>query len=469
MTELQDAWFEPDSEGCLVVVGSYSYRADLVRDVVDRVSRRILASPALSDFIAMKFVDLGAVPDPGVSPGDAVTRLAGELALQGGFAARNYFALVVADRSAMAARELLLACQDNDFISELPVSFLGIANVDDRGLAEKDADTRSSIEIASAPGSAWHVPELVTELHHYAERLMSEFAAPGQKGITVGQFDELRPQDVGEAVAALPAQPSSPDALGDSPGRCRESAEDGPADYRPDRRPGPPERDPGPAPGHGRWRSPGRGLTVLRSGNGRGWPDENPVSSKPEPLPVKAVYLVLCSSEVTGERADWRRGKSVLLALDEKLAAAPQVACQVKAAQVAADLTRDSLRPAGQMSRRSLKRHFERTDLSRVLTGIDQSVTRDLAGFQRAGFNVTRPAVVIFAADAPLADLATVEAYEKLTSQADITWVAPEAVLTLLSPRFSQLSGADPIVDHEAVADEVIAALLPCSPGRPIG
>jgi hypothetical protein len=463
MTGGEDAWFEPDSEGCLLVVGGYSYRADLIREVVQQVSKRILALPSLSDFIDVKFVDLGTPPDPGIVPAEAVGRLVRELSRHGGFAARNYFALVIVDRSATAARQVLLACPGDELIAKLPVNYLGIANVDDRGRAERKADIQSALSLVIAPDGTWDKSDLITELQRHADHLMRDFATSTEKGITTGRFDDLRPEDYGEEPSAEPAvrepepetrlaaippvlpvqsAPPDPDGGGLTPaGRDEPSA-------GPDRRVIP--RLP--------WRPGPLGRASRR----------NPVTP-PQPASgqVGAVYLVLSSNEVTGEQADRRRGRSVLLALDDRLAAIPHVAYQVRAAQVTTDVTRDNLRPAGQLSRRGLKQHSERTDLARVLGGIDRAMTRDLAAFQQTGAKISKPAVVIFAADAPLADLATIEALENLARKADIRWVAPEKVLTLLSPRFAQLCGADPIPYHEAVADEVIANLLPAPAPAP--
>ena len=484
MTAGEDAWFELDSEGCLLVIGSYSYRAGFVREVVQQASKRILASPSLSDFVDVKFVDLGMPPDLASAPADAVGRLVRELARHGGFAARNYFALVILDRSATAVRQMLLACLGDEFIASLPVNYLGIASVDDRGRAERKADGESALTFAIAPDGAWDRSDLVTELQRHAEHLMRDFATPTREGITTGRFDELRPEDYleeppAESLAEPPAgspilepEPESwsaplPDVLDHVAGARTHSAsgelvgwqaslkEDAERASRTAqaRMEEPDAGSDWPA----IFRLPFRPGAFARTGR------SNPVAHRqPTSGPVGVVYLILSSNEVTDEQADWRRGRSVLLALDGKLAATPQIAYQVRAAQVTADVTRDNLRPAGQLSRRDLKRHAEPTELSHVLAGIDRAMTRDLAAFQQSGAEITRPAVVIFAADAPLADLATIEVLEKLASKADISWVAPEKVLTILSPRFARLCGTDPIPYHEAVAEEIMAALLPC-------
>ncbi len=469
MTDTQDAWFEPDSEGCLLVVGSYSYRAGFVSEVTAQVSRQVLASPALSDFFDVKFADLGPLPDLGADPdrpaahAQAVGRLVRELTRHGGFAARNYFAVVIVDRSAAAVMQLFRACSNDDIVGQLLVNWLGIASLDDRDRACRKADLAAALPIMVAADGSWKKSELVAELHRYAENLMSDFATAERTGISLARLDELRPEEHEEqaqtddrlerpgpempraaSVAMLPAEAGRAGRAGGTGWGSRTAkGEPAPLPWR-----------------HVAARLPWRAGRALSDGQAEAGAPAEPRSRR-----AGVVYLILSSNAVTGEQASWRRSRSMLLALDDKLAAVPRIAYQVRAAQVAADVTRDNLRPAGQISRRGLKRTEERTDLSRVLAGINRAMTRDVAGLLRAGTSIVRPAVVIFAADAPLADLATIEAYEELVAKADITWVAPEKVLALLSPRFAQLSGTEPIVYHDAVADEVLESLLPPEPG----
>ncbi len=457
------AWFEPDTEGCLLVVGSFSYRASVVRPAVDEVSRLLLASPALSDFIGVEYADLGGLPEPDAVPGEAVGQVGRALSRHGGFADRNYFALAVIDRSATAVSAVLQACANDEYIGNLPANYLGIASFDDRDQAKKTADIDSGLKVTIAPDGSWHTPQLTTELHRHADYLMHDFAASDHKGMTTGRFREIRP-DSYEAEEPEPrtaggelaeANPEAPLVLS-SPARGPESLPAPAADVAPALPPAPADE---PLPVISALAPERRGLPRIP------WPGSNArkaAATHPDPRvrAAGAVYLVLSSNEVTGELADWRRGKSVLLDLDRKLAAIPDCAFQVRAVQVTDDLTSDGLRPAGRLSRRDMKRP-ERTNLSRVLAAIDRALTSDLAACRRATGEVKRPAVIIFAADAPLADLATVEACTRLAGKADIRWMGPEKILTLLSPRFAQICGTTPILADEFAADEVLAEMAP--------
>lgn len=432
-----------------MVVGSYSDRAAFVSSVVAQTATRIITAPALSDFIDLRFVDVGPIPDPGSTPTDAVRRLVRELTRHGGVAGRSYFALVIVHRSAQAVRRLLVACADDEVIAALPLDSLGIASVDDRPRHDQAADR---VRIVVAPEGSWQRDGLVAELERHAGQLMGDFATSHRAGLTSDQIDELRPED--ETLASEePGQAEGRPALHDD---LTSQPADGTLAQRD---PGPPVKmvaigEPtrgAPAPDqvfsrrripHLRWRTGRRAGGAIR------------------PQSAGVVYLVLNSDEATGSQADWRRGRTVLLNLDSKLAEISQIAYHVRAVQVSADLTRDNFRPAGQLSRRDLRQRAQGSDLSRVLAGLDKAITRDLAAFRRTGAAVTRPAIVFFAADAPLADLATIEAYARLAERATIRWVVPESVLELLSPTFASLAGVEPIMYHQAVADEVSTALL---------
>ncbi|HWF79304.1 MAG TPA: hypothetical protein VN695_01895 [Streptosporangiaceae bacterium] len=449
--------------------------------VVAQTATRIVTSPALSDFIDLRFVDVGPIPDPDATPADAVRRLVRELTRHGGVAGRSYFALVIVHKSAEAVRRLLLACADDEVIAALPLDCLGIASVDDRQTDAMTADEQAAwARIVLAPKGSWQRDDLVGELLRQADQLMRDFATSHRAGLTTGQIDDLRPQDVtlasGESRCAedeaesgsdVSAAATVPDS--GSPPRddlivlphtlARWDSDDlvGPPETMvaiAQRRTQPRASDQVPR----RHRIPvlqRRAGQVALAATGR-----RVAGDTTKPRPVGVVYLVLSSDEDTGSQADWRQGRRMLLNLDSKLAEITQIAYHVRAAQVAADLTRDNFRPAGQLSRRDMRQRTEGSDLSRVLTGIDRAMTRDLAAFRRSGAAVTRPAIVFFAADAPLADLATIEAYTKLSAKATIRWVAPEKVLELLSPTFASLAGAEPIMYHQAVADEVSTALL---------
>jgi hypothetical protein len=176
------------------------------------------------------------------------------------------------------------------------------------------------------------------------------------------------------------------------------------------------------------------------------------------PLAGAPVFLILTGDARNADLAGWRRGRSVLLCVDKKLAKA-RAACRVRALPGGDEPLKNQLRPAGRMSRRDLKRPARAPDFARALGAIRAAMTRDLAALARSGLRASRPTAVFYAAEPPLADAITAEEYEKLATQASILWIVPEASAALMSPRFAG-EGARILTDHCAVTDEVSHLLL---------
>src|SRR5207249_4155791 len=98
---------DPDSDGCLCVVASFLGAARAIEEVTQAAAKRVMMSPVLSDFVEFRFADLGPQPGPGDDRSAAVRRATNALLNPRGIAGRNYFALVVVDRSAAVAEQVL--------------------------------------------------------------------------------------------------------------------------------------------------------------------------------------------------------------------------------------------------------------------------------------------------------------------------------------------------------------------------
>jgi hypothetical protein len=536
---------EPDSEGCLLIVGSYSDVASIVGPVAAKATAEIASSPALGDFIELRFVSIGPRPHPGAEPPAAVQCLAGELTRPGSGAERNYFALVIMDRSATVVEHLLSQCGADPVVAALPILYRGFASVEDRVQDAGPADQPGpAAEVVLATAGSWTQDDLADQLRRYAETLMWDFATWSEPGLTHDQLDQIRPGEPEPAAeergpldddlepGSLPAIPPGPDALTPAAELSAERADDAEGDPEPDRRldappalelASPPAEaaardavaEPGPAgdavPGRPRGRHaaplpsagpmhppaprdpsaapplagpagellpmrpaaelpPGtsaapkrRRIPALKWPSGRsakGRRDGAPAGSYLSPRISGLVYLILTSEGVSSERASWRDGRSALLAVDEKLAAVPQIGFQIRVLQRAEDAVKGERQPAGQLSRRSMKHLADRTDLSALLTAARDAMKRDLAALQRGGTEIVKPAIVLFAVDAPLDDAITSEVYDGLTREASIMWVMPEAATKLISPAFTEREDTRKIPYHQAVADEIITILL---------
>jgi hypothetical protein len=97
-------------------------------------------------------------------------------------------------------------------------------------------------------------------------------------------------------------------------------------------------------------------------------------------------------------------------------------------------------------------------DFAVVLESVRASLKRD-RGPRQAADATSRPAVVFFAPEPPLADSAAVELFRDLAREASIVWALPRSARALLSGAFAGVPGVRVVTDDPSVADE-IAALL---------
>lgn len=176
---------EPDTAGCLLLVAGYSDGADGPEAVTADATSRIMASPALGDFFDVRFASLGRPPewpagDTEAEASSVADFIAGELTRPAATAGWNYFALVIADRSAETAERLMAACTAHPVIGQLPLR-------------------RRTLALTAR--------EPARELRYYAQELLRDFATGTEPGLTPGQLSQLCP-------AELPPpgfQPAAPD------------------------------------------------------------------------------------------------------------------------------------------------------------------------------------------------------------------------------------------------------------------
>jgi hypothetical protein len=476
---------EPDSRGCLLLVVCYTDLAYIIGPATDKARDRIIGAPLLGDFIELRFADIGARPGPPTDDRAGLARIVDELTDPHGGAERNYFALMIADRTATTVERLLRACTADPVFAKLPLRQRGLAAVEDRDTASGPAE---DITIAPDPD------DLGGELQRYADQLLHDFARASEPGLTLSQLGAVRsslarrdkphggweasgtetdgpepaPQHVARprpASRQLAANPAEVLALPPAP------TDDAPAPlaYPPmPREPEPAstsELTPEPAalPAEPPAEHPGRRwIPQLRSRRHR--PDEPEAGPKPdeetkEPTASGLVYLILSSDGTADDRDIWRRGRSLLLRLDKELAAKPGVTYQVRTLHSAEDARKTKLMEAGELSRHGVKRPIGGLDFARSLSFVATVLERDRGALLRSAAQVTRPAIVFFAADPPLADAVTMHTYDLLSRQASITWVVPEDLADLMSPFFAKSDDAWILIEHPAVIDEIMNLL----------
>lgn len=223
---------DADSAGCLFIAGCYADLAHTLSPLVAEAASRIMRSPSLSDFIELRFADIGPRPKR-AEQGAAVERIAHEFARPCAGAGRNYFALLIADRSAAAVEQVLADCGADPVVGTLPMLRRGIATEDDRrrerpagnrlpavrdgvpsggermlkqggaGSGTSDADgSPIAADVVILKTGSWEPEGLITELRRYAEDLLHDFATASEPGLTCEQLADLLPPSQGLALEA---------------------------------------------------------------------------------------------------------------------------------------------------------------------------------------------------------------------------------------------------------------------------
>jgi hypothetical protein len=456
---------EPDSRGCRLLVASYSDVAPVVRAVTARARDHILQSPTLGDFVDLLFADLGARPDQQAEPdpaghADAVARVVTALTQPSQDADLSYFALLIADRSAAAAARVLASCEADPVIGALPMRCRVLASIDDRACG---ADT--AVEVNLPPDGPWRRDDLVAEVQHYAEELLMFFSAGHKRGLTLAELNALRPPAAGPADAPAGEQAAeTADALAPSPilpvpepsPRELESPEPSPRELEPPE-PSPRELESAvptatvagpPRPPRPRSFPRLRGPRVRRE----------PAPESEPPAASVVVYLVLAAAESAPDRAGWRRGRSVLVELDKRLARTPGVAYLTRMldATVPGD---DKLRPAGRLSARDIRHPASFLDFAAALGSVPAVLRADYQRAVQEAPLTAPPVLVIYAADAPLADAITSARYAVLAAKVPVLWILPGTSARLLSAVFRDGTRVHVSTDHPAIATELVTLI----------
>jgi hypothetical protein len=496
---------DPDSARCLVIIGGYTDIQAVLESVRDKAARRIIMSPVLGDFVELRHLDIGARPDTSARPeeaaerGEAVSRIAREFTRPRPGAGRTYFALVIADHSAKAVERVLADCAVDPVLASMPLRCRGFASEDDRvPAADPASGAHPMADIVVSATGRWRQDDLAAQMQRYADELLRDFAT-GPPGLSPGQLDALRADSEQELVQT--ERTAAPEAAGRSaePGRPTEPGRPARAAQAPEpdalrpppvparREPGgqPPARvpaaDPKPARPSRSWvraamrwtaRTAWRGVVLLARGTWvlAKWIARTAIRRRPAsewPPPARAgegetvrygVLYLLIAGEGSGEQASWPHGRRVLRQVDQLMAATEGINYWVRAARNIESVASGRPRPAGQVSRRDLRRSPGHRDLARALSIIRVVLGRDLASLEASAGSVARPVIVFYTLNAPPADLVTIELYDELTKAATVVWVVTERTEGLMSPRFA-VSGTHLIIDHQDVAGE-LARLL---------
>lgn len=459
-----------DTESCLCLVVGYAKGDGLIARVTTGAERQLMMSPALGDFLQLRHVDLGPRPGPDGERSRPVHRIVTELMAAQETAGRSHFALVVIAKSATTIEELLVSCAAEPFLAGLRIRFAGIASSDDRSQGGGFAD------ITSSPEGRWRDErELIDALRQRCEELPRGFAARGEPGLTRAELAALRQAHHGNAAdgggpedgtGGSPDQMPVPDVLDgvlvaaglpSGPGVAPADALDDAADGAPAE-----SAAGGLAVGRASSWLPGVSWRRRRPAAKPGEPDTDAPAAQAEPAPaaMSLVYLLMIVDQNATADPAAARLRAALLEVDRRLAAEPSCGYQIRVIHGGDGCLRGELQDAGRLGRRAAKRLVKIGDFAAVLKGIRGSLRRDRGLIQAiataAGRTVTPPAVVIFTADPPMADLDATTVFRDIAAEATVVWVVPGKLEGLVSPAFGAACGAAVLGEHQAVADEVL-------------
>jgi hypothetical protein len=470
---------EPDSQGCLLVVTSYADLAGVIEPIVVIAATRIASSPMLGDFIEIRYVSSGPRPAEPEHRGGAISRLVVDLTCPAAGAAENYFALVVIDESAASVSELLADCVADQVIARLGTKTCGFATADDRGPRAGQARAASEAQrpdIVLPTPDRWTKKTLTDALCRYAHQILTDVAAGGRPGLTPAQLASIRAEDdripvphqeiaADDLVLDLRPAATTQDQAGEGQG---EQAPGG-GGQQPDAQPS--QRFSWPPIPRAVTTAVGNPWAVARRRLAAQLPRpqlpqpqpaaEQPVTERPVTGSPRAalLFMSLFGGSGAGQQDDWRRARSVLLAVDERIAGTPALGYRVRAFCTTDEIPHSELRPAGQLSKRDLRRPDRIADFGPLLDTVLTTLTRDLRTILRSAVITARPAVILFPVSAPLADAVSMRTYAELTEQALVLWVVSEPVSQLISPDFG-IGGTRTLVDHPDVSEEIADLLV---------
>ena len=170
------------------------------------------------------------------------------------------------------------------------------------------------------------------------------------------------------------------------------------------------------------------------------------------------MYLVLTVAESAPDRAGWRRGRSVLLELDKRLARTPGIAYLIRVLEATVP-GEDSLRPAGRLSARDIRHPASFLDFATALASVPPVLRADYQCAVQEAPLTAPPVLVIYAADAPLADAVTSARYAALAAKVPVLWILPGTSARLLSAAFRGGKYVHVSTDHPAIATELVTLI----------
>jgi hypothetical protein len=172
------------------------------------------------------------------------------------------------------------------------------------------------------------------------------------------------------------------------------------------------------------------------------------------------VYLLMVADQDAAEDPALGSLQAALLSVDRLLAAQQSWRYQVRLVHGSDAALHGELHDAGSLGRRAARRLVKVGDFTAVLKSIRSSLRHDCGLIatiaKAAGMTVSLPAVVMFTADPPVADLSAASVFGDIAGEATVMWVVPRKLERLVSPAFGAGGGAAVLGEHQGVADDVL-------------
>jgi hypothetical protein len=405
---------EPSWAAGLVVVTAYDDVAPAVAAAVRHAQQHLAATPALAEFVELRFVAVGPRREGQVPGEDGTARVITALANPDEVAPENHFGLVVADERDDDVYALLEACGTALASIALAVRLGGFAVRQTAGLLPPGVTLLDSAR------------ELGGGIQRFCEALVHDVAAGRSRGVPPAALLAVRgreqaPEPTLAELAEL-APPLKAERLALAQSHVVPSA--------------PPVPSAAPTPA----------AAAMQSGI------------------VATTFIVLVGDRRPEQRRAWSRGRALLLGLDAllgELSNATELAFMVGIP--GARRGGAALRPAGELRRRHVARPPEVGDFGLQLSELTTALTHAMTDHARRGRLITRPSIVLITLEAPPADAVSLKAFDGLRTRAKITWLLLGNSAALLSPSYSKRTTV--VLDHPGAVEEVFEQLLAdCQP-----
>ncbi|HVY09528.1 MAG TPA: hypothetical protein VHB18_05225 [Mycobacteriales bacterium] len=440
---------QESATGCVLVVASYSDKADVVGQQTAVAGQLALMTPTLGDLVDVHFLDLGARPATVELQRTSAAMIAEYLRAcagqQAGPSAVTMFAVILVDSSRQAVRRGLQAWIEDPVLGAMRVQFSGAATVDD----EIDPDSSSALSrgIVTLRVEGLQDGSLIRLISRVAESILTELAEGRRRGVTLAELDALEiavPESEGvgldlqldldldlaelETAPVLVPDEAEPLPVAVVAGECATSA----LEAR---------------------------LAPATSKHGKSPQPEAETAQEA----LEVVYLLLYVDEASAGTS-WRRARKFV---DDIVGGLRGIeGCDALRLRILPGIDGTDATRAyrlEEISKKAVPRQRDNAPIADRLDSLRLAIGRDSTRYLSRP-NAPKPLVIVYCDIPPLADAITVARCEELADLATLVWVVSPAEVAMMSDRLADASRVLP--DGAEVASEVSDLLRHLSCGN---